>query len=85
MILAVVIDGDGRSICSEMWPASTADVITLIPVIDRLRSRFPIARVCSVADRGLISTETFAELEAHRLLYILRVRERKAGARARAR
>src|SRR6516225_7648865 len=76
MILAVLIDGDGRPVCSEMWPGNTADVTTLIPVIDRLRRRFDIARVCVVADRGMISAETVAELEARRLLYILGVRER---------
>jgi transposase len=76
MILAVVIDGDSRPVCSEMWPGNTADVTTLIPVIDRLRKRFSIARVCVVADRGLISAEAIAELEARRLLYILGVRER---------
>ena len=79
MILAVVIDGDGRPVCSEMWPGNTADVTTLIPVIDRLRARFTIARVCVVADRGLISADTLAELEARRLLYILGVRERKSA------
>ena len=73
MILA---DGDGRPVCSEMWPGNTADVTTLIPVIDRLRRRFDITRVCVVADRGMISAETIAELEARRLLYILGVRER---------
>src|SRR5207344_248238 len=52
------------------------DVTTLIPVIDRLRQRFDIARMCVVADRGMISAETIAELEARRLLYILGVRER---------
>ena len=76
MILAVLIDGDGRLVCSEMWPGNTADVTTLIPVVDRLRRRFAIARVCVGADRGMISTETVAELEARRLLYILGVRER---------
>jgi transposase len=76
MILAVVIDGDGRPVCSEMWLGNTADVTTLIPVIDRLQARFAIARVCVVADRGLISADTVAELEARRLLYILGVRER---------
>ena len=40
----------------------------LLPVIDRLRRRFDIARVCVVADRGMISAETLAELEARRLL-----------------
>jgi hypothetical protein len=76
MILAVLLDGDGRPVCSEMWPGNTAGVTTLIPVIDRLRRRFAIARVCVVADRGMISAETLAELEARRLLYILGVRER---------
>jgi Transposase DDE domain len=76
MILAVLIDGDGRPVCSEMWPGNTADVTTLIPVIDRLRRRFDIARVCVVTDRGMISTETMAELQARKLLYILGVRER---------
>ena len=76
MILAVLIDGDGRPVCSEMWPGNTADVTTLIPVVDRLRRRFAIARVCIIADRGMISAETMAELEARRLLYILGVRER---------
>ena len=86
MILAVLLDGDGRPVCSEMWPGNTADVTTLIPVIDRLRRRFDITRVCVVADRGMISAETIAELEARRLLYILGVRERTDnGARTGAR
>ena len=76
MILAVVIDGDGRPVCSEMWPGNTADVTTLIPVIDRLRRRFAIGRICVVADRGMISAETVAALEARKLLYLLGTRER---------
>ena len=76
MILAVLIDGDGRPVCSEMWPGNTADVTALVPVIDRLRKRFAIGRVCIVADRGMISTETITALEARGLLYILGVRER---------
>ena len=48
---------------SEMWPGNTADVTTLLPVIDRLRGRFAIGRVCVVADRGMISAATIAGLE----------------------
>ena len=40
MILGLVVDGAGRPICTEMWPGNTADVTTLLPVIDRLRRRF---------------------------------------------
>jgi hypothetical protein len=76
MILAVVLDGDGRPVCSEMWPGNTADVTSLMPVVDRLARRFAIGRVCIVADRGMISAETLAALEARKLLYILGVRER---------
>src|SRR5271170_520100 len=76
MILAVLLDGDGRPVCTEMWPGNTADVSSLIPAVDRLRKRFSINRVCVVADRGMISAETIAELEARKLLYILGVRER---------
>jgi len=76
MILAVLIDGEGRPVCSESWPGNTADVTSLVPVIERLRRRFAIGRVCIVADRGMISAETIAALEARGLLYILGVRER---------
>src|SRR6476661_1987202 len=60
MIVGVVIDAAGRPVCSEMWPGNTADVTVLVPVIDRLRSRFAIGRVCIVADRGMISAATMA-------------------------
>ena len=46
MILAVLIDGDGRPVCSEMWPGNTADVTTLIPVIDRFAGASP-SRGCA--------------------------------------
>jgi hypothetical protein len=76
MIVGVVIDADGRPVCSEMWPGNTADVGVLAPVIDRLRSRFAIGRVCVVADRGMISAATLAALEERGLEYVLGARER---------
>src|SRR5215210_1136570 len=76
MILGVVVDAEGRPVCSEMWPGNTADVSVLLPVIDRLRSRFAIGRVCVVADRGMISAPTIAALEQRGLEYVLGARER---------
>jgi hypothetical protein len=64
MIVGAVLDAQGRPICCELWPGNTADVTTLIPVVDRLRRRFEIRRVCIVADRGLISQETIQALES---------------------
>jgi transposase len=63
MIVGAVLDGQGRPICCELWPGNTTDVTTLIPVVDRLRSRFGVGKVCVVADRGMISQETIAVLE----------------------
>jgi hypothetical protein len=76
MVVSVVLDGEGRPVCSETWPGNTADVTTLMPIVERLRERFAIRRVCVVADRGMISAETIAALEERKLEYILGVRER---------
>src|SRR5215211_7658433 len=76
MIVGVVIDAAGRPVCSEMWPGNTADVSVLVPVIDRLRGRFAIGRVCVVADRGMISAPTIAALDERGLEYVLGARER---------
>jgi transposase len=78
MIVGVVLDGQGRPICCELWPGNTADVTTLIPVVDRLRRRFAVGKVCIVADRGMISKETIEELEKPQRgwLYILGARMR---------
>jgi Transposase DDE domain len=76
VIVGVVLDEAGRPICSETWPGNATDVKALLPVVDRLRQRFGIARLCVVADRGMISAETLAELEARGIEYILGARER---------
>ena len=76
MVLGVVIDADGRPVCTEMWPGNTADVSALLPIVDRLRTRFAIGQVCVVADRGMISTPTIAALEERGLDYVLGARER---------
>jgi len=76
VIVGVVIDAEGRPICSETWPGNATDVKALLPVITRLRERFGIGRMCVVADRGMISAETIAELEARGIDYILGARER---------
>jgi len=54
MVVGVVLDNAGRPLCSEIWPGNTADVKSLIPVVDRLRRKFSVGRVCIVADRGIV-------------------------------
>jgi len=76
VVLGVVLDEKDRPIASFLWPGNTADVTTLLPVVERLRSRFGVRRACMVADRGMISATTMIALEAQGIDYILGVRER---------
>ena len=78
MVVGMVLDNEGRPVCSEMWPGNTTDVKTLLPIVERLRSRFHIGTVCIVADRGMISKDTMKTLEeTEGVDYILGVRMRK--------
>ena len=63
MVVGAVLDGQGRPLCCELWPGNTSDVTTLVPVVDRLRTRFRIGSICIVADRGMISEATIRELK----------------------
>jgi hypothetical protein len=76
MVVGAVLDGEGRPICCELWPGNTTDVTTLIPIVDRLWRRFHIRRICIVADRGMVSAETIADLEQQGWPYILGARLR---------
>jgi len=77
MIAGVVLDSKGNPICCEMWPGNTADVKSLIPVVERMKMRFAIGRFCIVSDRGMISQETMAYLEKEHIPYILGARMRQ--------
>jgi DDE family transposase len=76
VVLGIVLDDADRPIASFLMPGNTADVTLLLPVVKRLRERFGILEACIVADRGMISADTIAALEAEKIQYILGVRER---------
>ena len=78
MVVGAVLDGEGRPLCCELWPGNVTDVKTLIPIVDRLQTRFQIRSICVVADRGMISQETIAQLQAdeRQVHYILGARLR---------
>jgi Transposase DDE domain len=78
MVVGMVLDQNGNPVCSELWPGNTADVKSLVPVVERLKTRFRIGAVCIVADRGMISAETLAEVEKREWKYILGVRMRSS-------
>jgi transposase len=79
MVVGMVLDRSGNPVCSELWPGNTADVKSLVPIVERLQKRFGIGSVCIVADRGMISAETLAEVELRKWQYILGVRMRSSS------
>ena len=76
MVVGIVLDSEGNPLLTEMWPGNTTDVKSLVPIVDRLQQRFGVVNVCIVADRGMISQETMAALEARHWFYILGARLR---------
>ena len=50
VVVGVILDNEGNPICSEIVPGNTTDVTTLIPVAQRLKSRFGIEKICVVKD-----------------------------------
>jgi hypothetical protein len=78
MVVGLALDLHGWPLCCELWPGNTADVTTLLPVVNRLRQRFRVRRVCIVADRGMISASTIRALESEEMdcEYILGARMR---------
>jgi hypothetical protein len=79
MVVGIALDFEGRPICCEMWPGNTADVTSLLPVVERMRAKFRVREICVVADRGMVSEAT---LEAFGAMdppvhYIVGVRMRR--------
>src|SRR2546423_1742217 len=53
MIVGLVMDQDGRPLCCELWPGNTADVTTLLPVVDGLRAKL------AQGDKALVGNSGF--------------------------
>jgi hypothetical protein len=79
MVVGLALDVQGNPICCELWPGNTADVTTLVPVIERMRRRFGLREITVVADRGRVSQATLEAFEGSKppIGYIVGVRMRR--------
>jgi hypothetical protein len=80
LVVGLVLDDTGTPLCSQILPGDATDVKSLLPVRARLERQFAVERVCLVADRGMISKETMAQLERDGWPYILGARLRQGDA-----
>ncbi len=85
VMLGVVQTAEGLPLWHEVFDGNTAEVTTIKGVIEKIVARFPIKRIIAVADRGLLSTENLADLQAivlpggNKLEFILAVPGRRYG------
>jgi hypothetical protein len=63
-MLGVVQTAEGLPLHHEVFDGNTAEVTTLKPTIEKLVARFAVKRMIVVADRGLLSQDNLAELQA---------------------
>jgi hypothetical protein len=79
MVVGIAVDVQGRPMCCEMWPGNTADVTTLVPIVQRMRERFRLREITVVADRGMVSKATLEVFEKSDppVHYVIGVRMRR--------
>jgi Transposase DDE domain len=76
LVVGVVMRRDGLPVACEIWPGNTADVTTLVPIVQALKKRFSIGQVVLVCDRGMVSAANLKAIEAAGFQYIVGMKMR---------
>lgn len=74
VLLALFVTEKGLPVGYELFPGSTFEGHTLIPVLEKLKARYQSDEVIFVADRGLLSEENLVLLEQKKFKYIVGAR-----------
>ncbi len=70
VVLAIVVNRDGLPFYWEVLSGGTADVTTIIWLLERLRKRFKINDTTVVFDRGMVSHDNLTLFEEDNIKYI---------------
>lgn len=74
VMIGLLVTGDGIPIAHHVFPGNTNDSATLADVLKDLQERFGVGPIAVVADRGLISENNLAEVEAAGFDHVLATR-----------
>ncbi|MGH9092688.1 MAG: IS1634 family transposase, partial [Acidimicrobiales bacterium] len=74
VVIGLLVTGDGIPIAHHVFSGNTADVSTLPTVMADYQARFGVGRIALVADRGLISENNVAQVEAAGFDHVLATR-----------
>jgi transposase len=84
IMLGVVQTAEGLPIHHEVFAGNAAETTTLVPILEKVLTRYPIKRVVLVADRGLLSLDNLEAIRQIKvgvepLEFILAVPARRYG------
>lgn len=71
VLLALMVTQEGLPVGYEVFPGSTFEGHTLIPMIEQVKKRFNLKRVVCVADRGMLSQANLDALEQAGAYYVV--------------
>lgn len=71
VVLALVVDREGVPLAYETFKGNLAETKTLVPVLERLRSRFSVENVTIVCDRGLASETNVQALQLAQFHFVI--------------
>ena len=74
IVLAPLVNQEGLSIAYEVFPSKTAEIRTLVPVLQKIKTRFELDQIIFFADSRLFSQEDFCELEANGIEFAVSAR-----------
>jgi transposase len=74
IVIGLLVTSDGIPIAHHVFSGNTADRSTLPEVMADLQARFGVGRIALVADRGLISEENLALVQANGFDHVLATR-----------
>ena len=77
VVIGPLTSSDGIPIAHHVFAGGTQDATTLKGVLEDLTRRFAVGRICVVADRGLITDDNTAEVEAAQSNWLFATRLRR--------
>ena len=77
VVVGLAVTQEGLPITHRVYPGSTGDPLTFLPMVGELKERFGLPDAVIVADRGMFSAANVEGLEASGVKYVLALRARQ--------
>lgn len=71
VLLALLVTEQGLPVGYEVFPGASFEGHTLIPALEKLKTRYAIQQVVIIADRGMLNEANLTHLEEHGFHYIV--------------